>query len=148
MKAIFKKYSPCKSYKYLTIISFSSLQLQLTIFLLKPISYILTMANTNSAAFAVGFIFLNLVAHCYGNLQYGFYNGKCKTSDVETIVRNAVISKFFKDPTIAPALIRMQFHDCFVNVSMIMLHAYILIFYFHACKLKCYFGFLYALKGV
>ncbi|KAK1429208.1 hypothetical protein QVD17_11413 [Tagetes erecta] len=73
------------------------------------------MANTNSAAFAVSFIFFTLFAHCYGNLEYGFYNGKCKTSDVETLVRNAVFSKFFRDPTIAPALIRMHFHDCFVN---------------------------------
>ncbi|KAD4384306.1 hypothetical protein E3N88_24474 [Mikania micrantha] len=73
------------------------------------------MANTKAAALAVGFIFLNLAGHCYGGLQYGFYNGKCGTSDVEAIVRNTVLSKFIRDSTIAPALIRMQFHDCFVN---------------------------------
>ncbi|KAK9079175.1 hypothetical protein SSX86_000845 [Deinandra increscens subsp. villosa] len=74
--------------------------------------------HTKAAALAVGFIFLNLAGHCYGaygGLQYGFYNGKCKTSDVEAIVRNTVFTKFFRDRTIAPALIRMQFHDCFVN---------------------------------
>ncbi|KAI3688098.1 hypothetical protein L1987_81806 [Smallanthus sonchifolius] len=77
----------------------------------------MVMANTNAVALAVGFIFLNLAGVLgYGTgLQYGFYNGKCKTSDVEAIVRNTVISMFLRDRTIAPALIRMQFHDCFVN---------------------------------
>ncbi|XP_022007943.2 peroxidase 60 [Helianthus annuus] len=61
------------------------------------------------------FIILNLTGHCYGDLQFGFYNGKCQSSDVEDIVRRTVVAKFFSDKTIAPALIRMQFHDCFVN---------------------------------
>ncbi|KAI7755276.1 hypothetical protein M8C21_002421, partial [Ambrosia artemisiifolia] len=64
---------------------------------------------------AITFIFLNLIGHCYGDLQFGFYNGKCGTSDIEDIVRRTVVAKFFADKTIAPALIRMQFHDCFVN---------------------------------
>ncbi|KAI3823324.1 hypothetical protein L1987_04759 [Smallanthus sonchifolius] len=75
----------------------------------------------NIKAVALGLIFLNLFAgqcygfYGYGVLQYGFYNGKCRASDVEAIVRNTVYSKFLKDRSIAPALIRMQFHDCFVN---------------------------------
>ncbi|KAI7753634.1 hypothetical protein M8C21_010152, partial [Ambrosia artemisiifolia] len=73
--------------------------------------------NTKAVAYvaAITFIFLNLTGHCYGDLQFGFYNGKCGTSDVEDIVRRTVVAKFFADKTIAPALIRMQFHDCFVN---------------------------------
>ncbi|KAJ0605765.1 putative peroxidase [Helianthus annuus] len=74
------------------------------------------MANSKTVALAVGFmILLNLTGHCYGALEFGFYNGKCKLSDVEDIVRRTVYSKFLRDRTIAPALIRMQFHDCFVN---------------------------------
>lgn len=77
----------------------------------------MAMASSQAIALAVGFIILNLTSHCYGALQLGFYNGKCRTSDVEDIVRRTVYSKFLRDRTIAPALIRMQFHDCFVNVS-------------------------------
>ncbi|XP_076915929.1 peroxidase 60-like [Bidens hawaiensis] len=75
----------------------------------------MAMASSKAIALAVGFIILNLTGHCYGALQFGFYNGKCRTSDVEDIVRRTVYSKFLRDRTIAPALIRMQFHDCFVN---------------------------------
>ncbi|KAJ0806342.1 putative peroxidase [Helianthus annuus] len=79
----------------------------------------MAMPNTKAVALAIGFIFLNFAGQCYGyygyGLQYGFYNGKCRTSDVEAIVRNTVYYKFLKDRSIAPALIRMQFHDCFVN---------------------------------
>ncbi|GJW49456.1 peroxidase 60-like protein [Tanacetum coccineum] len=71
------------------------------------------MANMNSVAFA--FILLNLISHSYGALEFGFYNGKCQPSDVEDIVRRTVAAKFFSDRTITPALLRMQFHDCFVN---------------------------------
>lgn len=50
-------------------------------------------------------------------LQVGFYRGKCRGDvDVEGIVRNVVVQAFRKDPTIVAALLRMQFHDCFVNV--------------------------------
>nr|XP_043623948.1 peroxidase 60 [Erigeron canadensis] len=79
------------------------------------------MANNNRkpsgalVVVAIGFIFLNLIGHCYGDLQFGFYKAKCGSADVEDIVRKTVIGKFFFDKTIAPALVRMQFHDCFVN---------------------------------
>lgn len=82
----------------------------------------MSMTNSKIVLLAVGVVFFNLVGHCYGSLgygglQYGFYNGKCRTSDVEDIVRRTVYSKYLTNRKIAPALIRMQFHDCFVNVS-------------------------------
>ncbi|XP_059281402.1 peroxidase 60-like [Lycium ferocissimum] len=53
---------------------------------------------------------------CYGELRVGFYKGKCGQTDVEGIVRRVVKTWFFtKDKTIAAALLRMQFHDCFVH---------------------------------
>ncbi|KAH6789765.1 root hair specific 18 [Perilla frutescens var. frutescens] len=49
-------------------------------------------------------------------LEVGFYHGKCGAgADVEAIVSGVVRAWFAKDQTIAAALLRMQFHDCFVN---------------------------------
>ncbi|XP_072971824.1 peroxidase 57-like [Typha angustifolia] len=52
---------------------------------------------------------------CHGALQYGFYRGKCGTKDVEAIIAGVVRQRFFTDSKIVAALLRMQFHDCFVN---------------------------------
>ncbi|KAM7496935.1 hypothetical protein LguiA_021349 [Lonicera macranthoides] len=75
------------------------------------------MKASRILALGLGLIMLmNLTGHCYGNeLQVGFYTGKCKLADVESMVRLVVTSYFSNDSSIAPALIRMQFHDCFVN---------------------------------
>lgn len=51
-------------------------------------------------------------------LQVGFYTGKCRSADVEAVVGGVVRAWFYnKDTTIAAALLRLQFHDCFVDVS-------------------------------
>lgn len=52
-------------------------------------------------------------------LQVGFYKGQCpkKLVDIEATITTKVQEQFRKDPTILPALLRMQFHDCFVHVS-------------------------------
>lgn len=51
-------------------------------------------------------------------LQVGFYAGKCRSADVEAVVGGVVRAWFYnEDSTIAAALLRLQFHDCFVNVS-------------------------------
>ncbi|KAK6936228.1 hypothetical protein RJ641_033258, partial [Dillenia turbinata] len=70
----------------------------------------------------IGVIFVNFVGQCYGQggggLQVGFYKGKCqKKVDIESIVFGVIFSSFMKDPTITPALLRMQFHDCFVRTQ-------------------------------
>lgn len=75
------------------------------------------------ALVALGFIFLSFPGQCYGALEVGFYKGKCGIWDVESLVADTVREKFSNDPTIAPALIRMQFHDCFVKVSSSILHS-------------------------
>ncbi|MFS7915531.1 putative peroxidase [Helianthus anomalus] len=99
------------------------------------------MANSKAVALAVGFmILLNLTGHCYSALEFGFYNGKCKLSDVEDIVRRTVYSKFLRDRTIAPALIRMQFHDCFVNVTTFVT---VLHFYYIYISLVCEVLYIY-----
>lgn len=70
----------------------------------------------NSAGKLLGLVLIILVNHkCYGQLQVGFYKGKCGLVDVEAIVSSTIFNRFIKDPTIVAALVRMHFHDCFVN---------------------------------
>ncbi|KAL4199599.1 hypothetical protein AMTRI_Chr03g52030 [Amborella trichopoda] len=57
----------------------------------------------------------SLVGQCHGALQVGFYNGKCGTKDVESMVQGVVAQRFKSDNTIVAALLRLQFHDCFVS---------------------------------
>ncbi|CAN0921282.1 Peroxidase N1 [Linum grandiflorum] len=45
--------------------------------------------------------------------RVGFYSTSCPRA--ESIVRATVQSHFNSDPTIAPGILRMHFHDCFVN---------------------------------
>ncbi|XP_058085502.1 peroxidase N1-like [Magnolia sinica] len=45
--------------------------------------------------------------------RVGFYSSTCPRA--ETIVRDTVQAHFRSDATVAPALLRMHFHDCFVN---------------------------------
>ncbi|CAH8271864.1 unnamed protein product [Arabidopsis lyrata] len=50
---------------------------------------------------------------CYGQLRIGFYSTKCP--NVENIVSKVVGEAFIKGSSIAPAMIRLYFHDCFSN---------------------------------
>ncbi|CAN8264440.1 unnamed protein product [Cochlearia groenlandica] len=45
--------------------------------------------------------------------RVGFYSTTCPNA--ETIIRNAVTSGFSANPRIAPGILRMLFHDCFVQ---------------------------------
>ncbi|CAN4081583.1 unnamed protein product [Withania somnifera] len=48
-----------------------------------------------------------------GGLKTGFYSASCPNA--ESIVRSTVQAEFNKDPTIAAGLLRLHFHDCFVQ---------------------------------
>ncbi|KAH6806629.1 peroxidase superfamily protein [Perilla frutescens var. frutescens] len=48
-----------------------------------------------------------------GDLKTGFYSSSCPKA--EAIVRSTVENYFNKDPTLAAALLRLHFHDCFVQ---------------------------------
>ncbi|KAM0900897.1 hypothetical protein ACQ4PT_020360 [Festuca glaucescens] len=52
---------------------------------------------------------------CVVALDVGYYAATCP--DAEATVRQAMEQQFYNDNTIAPALIRMLFHDCFVRGS-------------------------------
>ncbi|KAG2325247.1 hypothetical protein Bca52824_007975 [Brassica carinata] len=59
-------------------------------------------------------VFLScLIAVCGQGTRIGFYSTTCPNA--ETIVRTTVTSHFGSDPKIAPGLLRMHFHDCFVQ---------------------------------
>ncbi|XP_065852923.1 cationic peroxidase 2-like [Euphorbia lathyris] len=45
--------------------------------------------------------------------RVGFYSTTCPTA--ETVVRTTVQSHFNSNPSIAPGLLRMHFHDCFIQ---------------------------------
>lgn len=49
------------------------------------------------------------------NLSFNFYGASCPAA--EFMVRNAVRSASDDDPTIPGKLLRLLFHDCFVEVS-------------------------------
>ncbi|KAL6650206.1 hypothetical protein ACP70R_009131 [Stipagrostis hirtigluma subsp. patula] len=46
-------------------------------------------------------------------LELNYYASTCP--DAEAIVRDAMERQHYRDPTLAPAIIRMLFHDCFVR---------------------------------
>lgn len=54
------------------------------------------------------------ISRSRAQLQVGFYSDSCP--DAEDTVTAAVQDAAGNDPTILPALLRLQFHDCFVKV--------------------------------
>lgn len=79
------------------------------------------MSKAYTTTLALACIFATFSGSCNGALQVGFYRGKCRTVDVEAIVGGVIRAWFSRDPTIVAALLRMQFHDCFVNVRIFSL---------------------------
>ena len=55
-----------------------------------------------------------LGCHIEAALQVGYYGDKCPFA--EKIIREEVTEAFAKDKGIAPGLLRLHFHDCFVRV--------------------------------
>lgn len=66
------------------------------------------------AALTVAFVLLlGTIGAAHGQLQMGFYSDSCPGA--EDIVTAAVQEAAASDATILPALVRLQFHDCFVR---------------------------------
>ncbi|BAT07466.1 Os09g0323900 [Oryza sativa Japonica Group] len=61
-------------------------------------------------------VLLGLAGAGHAQLQNGFYKGKCGANDVEAVVQGIVRSRFARDAPIVAYLLRMQFHECAVNV--------------------------------
>ncbi|CAA0406350.1 unnamed protein product [Arabidopsis thaliana] len=65
-------------------------------------------------SFALFLVFLSCLIAVYGQgTRIGFYSTTCPNA--ETIVRATVASHFSSDPKVAPGLLRMHNHDCFVQ---------------------------------
>ncbi|RLN00570.1 peroxidase 43 [Panicum miliaceum] len=70
--------------------------------------------GTASGAAAMALLLsLGIIGVARGQLQVGFYSDSCP--DAEDTVTAAVQDAAASDPTILPALLRLQFHDCFVR---------------------------------
>ncbi|VAH49195.1 unnamed protein product [Triticum turgidum subsp. durum] len=66
------------------------------------------------AALTVAFLLLlGTIGAAHGQLQMGFYSDSCPGA--EDMVTAAVQEAAASDATILPALVRLQFHDCFVR---------------------------------
>ena len=74
-------------------------------------------------------------------LTVGFYNSVCPGKDVEGTIKSAMQTKFNSDKTIVPGLLRMYFHDSFVQVLLKVLSGIIIKF----CRDK-YIWTLYILQ--
>ncbi|KAJ1265139.1 hypothetical protein BS78_08G056600 [Paspalum vaginatum] len=73
-------------------------------------------ASRGVASGAVALLLLlaaGIIGVSRGQLQVGFYSDSCP--DAEDTVTAAVQDAAASDPTILPALLRLQFHDCFVR---------------------------------
>ncbi|CAN6987553.1 unnamed protein product, partial [Brassica rapa subsp. trilocularis] len=62
---------------------------------------------------ALFFLFCFLAPSALAQLRFGFYGRSCPRA--ESIVANVVANRFRRDRSITAALLRMQFHDCFVR---------------------------------
>ena len=62
---------------------------------------------------------LSWFAETQQGLTPRFYYSSCPKA--EAIVRSTVESHFNKDPTIAAGVLRLHFHDCFVQVLHLLL---------------------------
>ncbi|ESQ54694.1 hypothetical protein EUTSA_v10026803mg [Eutrema salsugineum] len=62
---------------------------------------------------ALFFLFCLYVPSAFAQLRFGFYGQSCHRAG--SIISNVVASHFRRDPSITAALLRMQFHDCFVT---------------------------------
>ena len=73
-------------------------------------------ARMSAPALMVALAVLAFVTGGSAQLQYGFYKGKCNASDVEAVVQSFVKARFAREAPIVAYLLRLQFHECAVNV--------------------------------
>ncbi|KMT05467.1 hypothetical protein BVRB_7g175930 [Beta vulgaris subsp. vulgaris] len=76
--------------------------------------------SSSTATLAIVLLLMTLVGESYGQLKVGFYTGKCGTNNnVEEVIFGIVKAAFNNDRTIVPALLLLQFHDCFVRAGRV-----------------------------
>ena len=60
-------------------------------------------------------------------LSMDYYAATCPFAEV--IVRNAIAEAFRRDPTLTAPLLRMHFHDCFVEVAEALEYYFFSVFF-------------------
>lgn len=75
------------------------------------------MATTSTAVFFALLILLCAGGSGEAQLTPTFYDEACPDVNVTSIVRGVIQEALQTDPRIAASLIRLHFHDCFVNVT-------------------------------
>lgn len=58
-------------------------------------------------------------------LEIGIYTDRCP--EAEAIIFSWVEKAVSEDPRMAASLLRLHFHDCFVNASALPIHTYIIL---------------------
>ncbi|KAI9093673.1 hypothetical protein K1719_027122 [Acacia pycnantha] len=58
-------------------------------------------------------LFFHQLPSAFGDLQVGFYGSTCPKA--ESLVQKLVQKRFRRDASLTSALLRLQFHDCFVR---------------------------------
>ncbi|XP_021716759.1 peroxidase 57-like [Chenopodium quinoa] len=71
-------------------------------------------SSSSTTTLAIFLLCMTLVGQSYGQLKKGFYDGRC-SANVESVIFDIVLKAYQNDNTIVAALLRMQFHDCFVG---------------------------------
>ena len=71
--------------------------------------------------------------HAGAALSSAFYDLSCPGA--YNVVRRVIQSARVSDPRIPASLIRLHFHDCFVNVRELLINAIVLVQ--HACTRQC-----------
>lgn len=73
--------------------------------------------NRNASAFSAIHLFCILFLLTFGNsqLDYKFYDNTCP--NLSKIIRYGVWSAIANETRIAASILRLHFHDCFVNVT-------------------------------
>lgn len=72
-----------------------------------------------SIALSISLLLLGLVGPIQAQLQMNFYANTCPNA--EKIVQDFVSNHISNAPSLAAALLRMHFHDCFVRVNSSLL---------------------------
>ena len=82
------------------------------------------MAIKNLLVLAVLLSVLGVSVANSKGLDLNYYKHRCP--DVENIVRRTTVQYVSRQPSLAAALLRMYFHDCFVRVSLLHFFLFLL----------------------
>lgn len=89
---------------------------------------LIALQNTKMSPSFFSVLLLYITMASGADLQLGYYSKTCPKA--ESIVRDAMTKAMLKEPRSLASVMRFQFHDCFVNVSLIQLNTNFLSIFF------------------